>query len=179
MKNFVIKFKKQLTMALLVLVVIGLDQLTKLLVVKNLAYIEQNQPINLIKHLINLTYLENRGAAFGMFSNQRWIFMVISVIAIIGIGVYLFGFCKEGWIFQTGLAFIIGGGIGNMIDRIAYGYVVDMIELDFMEFAIFNVADSFVCVGAGLVILMLIIEIVRDAKKNDAVKAEEDADEDN
>lgn len=165
MKNFFIKQKKRISMALIVLFGILFDQLSKILVVQNLAYIEENEPITLIKHFINLTYTENDGAAFGMLDNHRWIFMSVSIIAIVAMAVYLFGFCKEGWLFQTGFALIIGGGIGNMIDRIAYGYVVDMLEFDFMEFAIFNVADSFVCIGAGLVMLMLVLELVRESKK--------------
>lgn len=173
MRNFLIKLKcfcskqkKRISMVLIVLFGVLLDQLSKILVVSNLDYIMENEPIVLIKHLINLTYTENRGAAFGMLDDHRWIFMTVSIIAIIGMAVYLFGFSKEGWTFQIGLSLIISGGIGNMIDRLALGYVVDMLEFDFMEFAIFNVADSFVCIGAGLVILMLIIELIRESKKN-------------
>lgn len=173
MRNFLIKLKcfcskqkKRISMVLIVLFGVLLDQLSKILVVSNLDYIMENEPIVLIKHLINLTYTENRGAAFGMLDDHRWIFMTVSIIAIIGMAIYLFGFSKEGWTFQIGLSLIISGGIGNMIDRLALGYVVDMLEFDFMEFAIFNVADSFVCIGAGLVILMLIIELIRESKKN-------------
>jgi signal peptidase II len=174
MKNFLTKLtgfcskqKKRISMVLIVLFGVLLDQLSKILVVSNLDYIKEKEPITLIKHLINLTYTENRGAAFGMLDEHRWVFMSVSVIAIVGVLVYLFGFCKEGWTFQIGLSLIISGGIGNMIDRVALGYVVDMLEFDFMEFAIFNVADSFICIGAGLVILMLIIELVKESKKND------------
>lgn len=166
LKCFCSKQKKRISMVLIVLFGVLLDQLSKILVVSNLDYIMENEPIVLIKHLINLTYTENRGAAFGMLDDHRWIFMTVSIIAIIGMAVYLFGFSKEGWTFQIGLSLIISGGIGNMIDRLALGYVVDMLEFDFMEFAIFNVADSFVCIGAGLVILMLIIELIRESKKN-------------
>lgn len=174
MKNFLTKLtgfcskqKKRISMVLIVLFGVLLDQLSKILVVSNLDYIKENEPITLIKRLINLTYTENRGAAFGMLDDHRWIFMSVSIVAIIGMMVYLFGFSKEGWTFQIGLSLIVSGGIGNMIDRIALGYVVDMLEFDFMEFAIFNVADSFVCIGAGLVILMLIIELIKESKKND------------
>lgn len=166
LKCFCSKQKKRISMVLIVLFGVLLDQLSKILVVSNLDYIMENEPIVLIKHLINLTYTENRGAAFGMLDDHRWIFMTVSIIAIIGMAVYLFGFSKEGWTFQIGLSLIISGGIGNMIDRLALGYVVDMLEFDFIEFAIFNVADSFVCIGAGLVILMLIIELIRESKKN-------------
>lgn len=174
MKSFIIKFKKQLVMALVILGVVGLDQLSKILVLKNVENIEENGPFTIIKGIINLSYLENEGAAFGMLADHRWVFMTLSTVAIIGMGVYLFAFSKEGWFFQLGFALIIGGGIGNMIDRTVYGFVVDMIEVDFMEFAIFNVADSFVCIGTGIVILMLILEIIKDPKKEQAEKAEKE-----
>ena len=71
----------------------------------------------------------------------------------------------------SSLSFIVGGGIGNMIDRTALGYVVDMIDLRLINFAVFNVADSFVCVGAGLMILYLILDMIREAKEEKAKSA--------
>ena len=183
MKNFLVKHKTKFIMALLMAFCIALDQISKVLIVRNLEFIEEKGSITLIKRLINLTYTENRGAAFGILDDHRWIFMTVSVIAIVGIAVYLFGFCKENWLFQLGLTLIVSGGIGNMIDRIALGYVIDMLEFDFMEFAIFNLADSFICVGAGLVILMLIIEIINESKKEKSdckeIVVELEADNDN
>lgn len=147
---------------------IGIDQLTKIIVSCNM---ELYESISVIPKTFNITYIQNRGAAFGMLSNHRWVFMVVSILAIICMCVYLFRFSKEGMFFKVGLALIISGGIGNMIDRIFLGYVVDMIEATFIEtlfgwsFAIFNVADSFVCVGAGIVIFCLIRDIIKDSKK--------------
>ena len=143
---------------------IALDQLTKILVYK---LMDLYDSITIIPNMLNITYIQNRGAAFGMLSDHRWVFMVISTVAILGIGVYLFGFCKERMLLQVGLALIISGGIGNMIDRTAYGYVVDMIDFCLFDFWmwIFNVADAFVCVGAGLVLLALIIDIVKELKR--------------
>ena len=143
---------------------IALDQLTKILVYK---LMDLYDSITIIPNMLNITYIQNRGAAFGMLSDHRWVFMVISTVAILGIGVYLFGFCKERMLLQVGLALIISGGIGNMIDRTAYGYVVDMIDFCLFDFWmwIFNVADAFVCVGAGLVILALILDMVKEAKE--------------
>ena len=149
---------------------VGLDQLTKLLVSHNMSLYES---ISVIPSVFNITYIHNKGAAFGMLANHRWVFMIISTVAIIGMGVYLFRFCKEKMLFKIGLALVISGGIGNMIDRIIYGYVIDMIEATFIEtlfgwsFAIFNVADSLVCVGAGLVIFCLIRDIIKEGKRNE------------
>ena len=157
--------KKKLVLLLPVIFgVIALDQLTKVLVLKLMTL---GQSISVIPGVINLTYIQNGGAAFGMLSNHRWVFMVISIVAIGGIGAYLFGFCKERISLQLGLAMIVGGGVGNMIDRIAYGYVVDMIDFCLFSFWkwIFNVADAFVCIGAGFVVLALILDIISESRK--------------
>ena len=162
--------KTILILAGIILGGVGLDQLTKLLVAENMTLY---QSISVIPSTFNLTYIHNKGAAFGMLANHRWVFMVVSTVAIIGMGVYLFRFCKEKMLFKVGLALVVSGGIGNMIDRIAYGYVIDMIEATFIEtlfgwsFAIFNVADSFVCVGAGLVIFCLVRDIIKEGKKSE------------
>ena len=165
---------KKKTLIILISVIaggIGLDLLTKLLVA-GLMYLGQS--VTIIPGVLNLTYIHNYGAAFGMLSNHRWVFMVISTIAIIGIGIYLFGFCRERMLLKVGLAMIISGGLGNMIDRIFYGYVIDMIDFCLFPFWkwIFNMADAYVCVGAGIVVLALILDIVKDAKekKKDANK---------
>ncbi len=138
------------------------DQITKILV-DNLMALYSTVPI--IPDFLHLTYIQNKGAAFGMLSNHRWVFMVISTIAIIAMGIYLFRFCKERMLFKVGLALIISGGIGNMIDRVIYGYVIDMIDFRVINFAVFNVADSFVCIGAGIVFLCLVIDLIKTTKK--------------
>lgn len=126
---------------------VGLDQLTKFLAVR---YLQPVGSYPLWRGVLHLTYVENRGAAFGMLSNQRWVFMVFSSIAIVGLTVYLFRFCRENRWVKVAIAMIIGGGIGNMIDRICRGYVVDMFDLEFMSYPIFNLADCFVVVGVIL-----------------------------
>lgn len=155
------------TIIILVSIIVGgiaLDQLTKILV---LNFMELGQSIKLIPNVLNLTYIQNRGAAFGMLSEHRWVFMIISTVAIVGIGIYLFGFCKERLMVKVGLATIISGGIGNMIDRTFYGFVVDMIDFCLFDFWvwIFNVADACVCVGAGIVVLGIILDLIKETKK--------------
>lgn len=155
--------------------VIGLDQLTKWLAVVNL----QGEPsFPLWRDVLHFTYAENTGMAFGMLKDHRWVFMVFSTIAIVALAVYLFRFRPESRWMQISMAFIIGGGIGNMIDRIFLGYVVDFIDFTLINFAVFNVADSFVCVGAGMMILYLIIDLVREIKLEKAKKAEEQSNAD-
>lgn len=140
------------------------DQITKLLVSSKMALY---QSIPVIKNVLHITYIQNEGAAFGMLANHRWVFIVISTIAILAIGVYLFLYCKENRIVKIGLALIVGGGIGNMIDRLALGYVVDMIDCRFINFYVFNVADSCVCVGAGLIFLGIILSILKEKKEQE------------
>ena len=150
--------------------VIGLDQLTKWLAVVNL----QGEPsFPLWPEVFHFTYAENTGMAFGMLKDHRWVFMVFSTVAIIGLAVYLFRFRPESRWMQISMAFIIGGGIGNMIDRIFLGYVVDFLDFTLINFAVFNVADSFVCIGAGMMIVYLVIDLVREIKLEKAKKAEE------
>ena len=94
--------KRILILASIILGSIGLDQLTKILVLKNM---ELYESIPLIKNVLHITYIQNRCAAFGMLSDDRWIFMVLSSVAIVGIGVYLFRFCRERMLLQTGLGY--------------------------------------------------------------------------
>lgn len=139
-----------------------LDQVSKYLVLKNIPMYE-NVPV--LDGVFHFTYVENKGAAFGMLSDARWVFMVISVVAIAAFIIYLIKWKPENMLLKVSLSMIIGGGIGNMIDRVMRGSVVDFIEVEFMQFAIFNVADIFVCVGCGLMMLYVILSEIEESKK--------------
>ena len=152
----------------IIIVGILLDQLTKWLAVKFLSPIDT---FPIIKKVLHLTYVENTGAAFGMLKDHRWIFIVISTVAIIIFSAYLYLGHADNRLYEVALAMVISGGIGNMIDRIGLGYVVDFIDFRLINFAVFNGADSFVCVGAGLLILALILDIIKEQKEQKA-KAE-------
>ena len=161
-----------------IIVTVFLDQLTKYYTVLHLKPID-TYPI--IEDVLHLTYVENTGAAFGMMKDARWVFMVTSTLAIIGILGYMIWRTyikkeKLHWMEALSLSFIVGGGIGNMIDRTALGYVVDMIDCRFINFAVFNVADSFVCVGAGLMILYLVVLTAQDYKDSKAIRCAEVSD---
>ncbi|MBR6681850.1 MAG: signal peptidase II [Clostridia bacterium] len=131
------------------------DQITKYLAVLNLKNIDT---FPIIKDVIHFTYWENRGAAFGMLENHRWVFMVVSSVVICIILFAMFKYKKHLHpLMMTGLTFCVGGGIGNMIDRVFNGFVVDFVDFTLIDFAIFNVADSFVCIGVGLMILDLLL----------------------
>lgn len=154
--------------------VIGLDQLTKWLAV---VCLQGEASFPLWKGVLHFTYVENTGMAFGMLKDHRWVFMVFSTIAIVALMIYLFRFRPEGKWMQISMAMIIGGGIGNMIDRIFLGFVVDFIDFTLINFAVFNVADSFVCVGAGIMILCLVLDLMKEIKaeraKKEAANSEE------
>ncbi len=155
------------------IIVVGviLDQLTKWLAVK---FLEPISTVPIIKDALHLTYVENRGAAFGMMKDSRWIFMTVSTIAILIFIAYLYLGHADNTLYAVALSMVISGGIGNMIDRIALGYVVDFIDFRLINFAVFNGADSFVCIGAGLLILALIKDLIKEAKKPLASAAEAD-----
>ena len=112
-------------------VVVILDQVTKLIVINNIA---QGEIIPVIDGVFNLTYIENKGAAFGMLSDHRWVFMVISVLAIGLIFFYLWREKPKSYWIKTPLAFILGGGIGNMIDRMFRPGVIDFLDADFVQY---------------------------------------------
>ena len=150
--------------------VIGIDQLTKWLTVVNL---EEWESFPLWPTVFHFTYVKNTGMAFGMMKDHRWVFIVFSTVAIVGLLVYLFRFRPESRWMQVSMALIIGGGIGNMIDRLILGYVIDFLDFTLINFAVFNVADSFVCIGAGMMILYLVKDLIKEIKLERAKKAEE------
>ena len=157
---------------------IGLDQLTKLLAV---LFLKGKESFPLWKGVLHLTYVENRGAAFGILADQRWVFMIFSTVAILAVFAYLFFGKDISPLSAVALSMIVSGGVGNMIDRLfregvdalgnVYYYVVDFIDFTLIDFAVFNGADSFVCVGAGLMVLSLILEMKQEIKKEKAEKA--------
>ena len=151
-----------IVMGAIVAGVIVIDQVSKALVLSHLYHGQ----VVLIPDVLHFTYVENRGMAFGMLSDHRWVFMILSVVGIGLVGFYMVRYVKS-TLGRVALSLIIGGGIGNMIDRISLGFVVDFIDFCAFDFWVwvFNVADACVCVGAGLFILELIIELVQEYKK--------------
>lgn len=145
-----------------ILLGIILDLLSKWLVVKFLKPIDD---LPLWDGVFHLNYHENRGAAFGMMQNSRWIFLTVSSIAIIAMLIYLFSGKSKNRLTNISLTLIIAGGIGNMVDRLALGYVIDFLYFKLIDFAIFNIADSLVCVGSGLLILSLVLDIIKEERE--------------
>ncbi len=160
--NIVKKTKRDyLLYTLIIAAGIILDQITKMLAS---TYLKAIKTFPIIEGVFHFTYTENTGMAFGMLKDKRWIFMTVSTVLIIAMGLYLYLFKSEGRLYDVAIAMIVSGGIGNMIDRIGLGYVVDFIDVRLINFAIFNGADSFVCVGAGLLVLALVREMLEESK---------------
>ena len=132
-------------------VLVGIDQLTKHLAT---TFLKGNEAIALIPGVFELQYATNKGAAFGILKNFRWVFMVFTVL-IIGVMLYVLlcgHFKRYRWI-QFSAVLVIAGGIGNLIDRILFGYVVDFLYVKAINFPIFNFADC--CIVVGSIILLI------------------------
>ena len=142
---------------------IGIDFVTKQLA---LHYMPKGQAITVIPYLFDFQFVFNDGAAFGMLDDKRWIFMSATVIfLVLGIVYFLRLKAKDKFLCYV-LMLIISGGIGNMIDRIWTGQVIDFITFGFMEFPSFNIADSCVVIGCCLWILYICIDIFKGSKEN-------------
>ena len=147
--------KRKVSILISILLLIALDQAVKWYVVKA---IPLGGMRTFIPKVVSLTYLKNSGAAFSMLENQQWFFAIITLIAMGAAFVYLYRHIKGSIWLLLGLTLIISGGIGNFIDRVRQGFVVDMFHLDFMNFAIFNVADSYLTVGVFLLLILMLKE---------------------
>lgn len=143
---------KRISFIMAAIVLMILDQLSKWWTV---THIELGQVKPFIPGLVSLTYLQNRGAAFSILQNQQWFFTIITVL-VIGYAIYyVLKHPKASFWLQLSLLLIISGGLGNFIDRLRLSYVVDMIHLDVINFAIFNVADSYLTIGVLLLVICL------------------------
>ena len=148
-------------------VLVIIDQIIKYFVS---AYLQPVGSVSVIDNLFSLTYVENKGVAFGMFSDMRWIFVALTSILLVIIIFYMFKKRPKGKFFYVCAALIIGGGIGNLIDRIFYGYVIDYLSLSFFP-PVCNFADY--CITAGtimLVIYLLFFSDILDSSKKAKMK---------
>ena len=155
-----------LFMTIFAAVIVAADQFTKFLVLQN---IPLHSHMDFIPGLLSFTYVRNTGAAFSSFEGVQWLFVLVFVLFTAAI---VWEFSGKRWPFTTFERWLItaiyAGGIGNMIDRFRFGYVVDMIQTDFMDFPVFNVADSFITCGCILLIAHLFLfnkEFWKEEKK--------------
>ena len=148
--------------AILTAALVVLDQIVKYLVRANIP-LGGNAPF--LPYLLDLTYVQNTGAAFSMLRSHTWVLTLISTVVVLGMcALIVKGFFKN----RLGLfsaALVLAGGMGNLIDRVLFGYVTDMFQTTFMDFAVFNVADCCITVGVPLLFLYVWLYIGKDEKK--------------
>ncbi|WP_067728338.1 signal peptidase II [Oceanobacillus damuensis] len=149
---------------IIALIVIGFDQLTKWVVVKEM---ELGEQITIIENFFYLTSHRNTGAAWGILEGQMMFFYIITVIVVIGIIYYMQKYAKNDRLLAVGLSFILGGAIGNFIDRVFRQEVVDFADFIIFNynFPIFNVADSALTIGVIVVIIATIIDEMKQRKE--------------
>ena len=155
-----------LLMSIFAAAVVALDQFTKYLTLQNIPLYGH---VDFIPGFIGFTYVQNRGAAFSMLQDAQWLFALIFVVIAVFI---VWEFSGKRWPFTTFerwlIVAIFAGGIGNTIDRLRFGYVVDMIQTEFMDFPIFNVADCFITCSCILLLAHLFLfnkEFWKEEKK--------------
>lgn len=147
--------------AILAFVLTIIDQISKFMAVK---YLKPLGSISFIKNVINLTFIENRGAAFGILNGARWFFVIITIIVTVGFFIYLKKYMppnKEYRYVKAALILILAGAWGNAIDRIIRGYVVDYFETVFIKWPVFNIADIYVVLGT-IILAFLFIFVIKE-----------------
>ncbi|ENQ3078446.1 signal peptidase II [Bacillus multifaciens] len=142
---------------LIALFVIAIDQVSKWIIVKEM---ELGESIPIIDNVLYITSHRNRGAAWGILENKMWFFYVITVIFVVFILFYMKKYAKTDKLLGISLGLILGGAIGNFIDRVVRKEVVDFIHTYIFSynFPVFNVADSALCVGVALIIIQTLLE---------------------
>ena len=144
------------------LFIVLLDQGLKSFIAGNYQLGETQQ---IIPHVFSFTYVQNDGAAWNILPGQMGLFYLISIIAIVICLYYLLRNNFHSKLFDSGVALVLGGIVGNLIDRIHLKYVIDMIQVDFIHFNIFNIADSAITIGIILVFIYLLF--FDESEKND------------
>lgn len=147
------------------LVIIGVDQLIKYFITTGLKPVGS---VSVIDGLFKLTYVENRGVAFGMFQDMRWVFVALTSVMLFVIIFYMFKKKPASKLFYICAGLIIGGGIGNLIDRVLYGYVIDYLSVSFFP-PVCNFADY--CITIGVIILVIYLFFFSDTFKSKKEKA--------
>ena len=150
--------KTALRGAWVVLPALAIDRITKIWAMA------ERPRFDVVPGIFGVRFARNTGAAFSMFSSAPWLVGVLSIAIVIAVAAVLITDRKMDRWTRLGLWLVAAGGLGNVYDRLAYGYVVDMIEVLFMDFAIFNVADICVCCGAFLAAAAITINDFRQKK---------------
>ncbi len=161
---------------ILCLALVGVDQFIKYLVVEYLKPIEY---IDVIDGFLRFRYVENTGAVFGSFATHTVLLTIFSVILLVFTIYFLITNKSKSKLVNFCLLLMISGGVGNIIDRIRLQYVVDYIEPTFVNFAVFNFADCLITVGAFALIIYLVVDLIKDIKKEKAPATDSEIVEEN
>lgn len=138
------------------------DQLLKIWAISSL---EPVGSITVIEDIFSLTYVENRGAAWGMMAGAKWYLIIMPIVIIVAAIAYLVIKKLSDPLLLWSVMLIVSGGLGNLIDRIFRGFVVDYLHATFIDFPVFNLADCCITIGAGLMILYVILSEIKERKE--------------
>lgn len=157
--------------AILALVLLVADQVVKYLVRTG---IDLGQSVPFIPHVLDLTFVRNTGAAFSILQEHTWVLILISALVVLLVAGFVGRGFFRGWLGLTAAMLVMCGGVGNLIDRVLLGYVTDMFQTTFMNFAVFNLADCYITVGVVLLFVYILFfypdahhkEVAPDADSN-------------
>lgn len=153
---------KNIWSVFMIIVIVAIDQITKYFAK---AALYPDGAKDFIRGFIEFRYAENTGMAFSMFSGARWIFVVLTTVVVIAMVVYMFKKCQQNlWLYWT-IGVLTAGAVGNLIDRIYLGYVIDFINPTFVNFAVFNIADCAVTLGAVSLVAYLVFDMFKKDNK--------------
>jgi signal peptidase II len=154
--------RKNIRYLFIALIIIVFDQISKILIVKSLS---EKETVSIIGDLLRFSFIYNEAGAMGTRVGPSWVYTILTLVALVFILRYFLSSKSDGYVSKTSLAFILGGAVGNLIDRVTYGKVVDFIDFDFPDIPylnldrwfIFNIADAAITVGICLFALSIII----------------------
>lgn len=165
----------QLVTTVIAVILVAVDQIIKNWAAETLVHGD----ITLINNVLYLKYAENTGVAFSMFSDNRWVLVGITTAMLIAVLAYFLSGKVTDRLELFSLSLLISGGVGNLIDRISLGYVIDYIDVRAINFAIFNLADICICVGAFLLCVAVYFSDKKEKnERNEKEKELEDIDKD-
>ena len=147
--------------------IVVLDQIVKHL---TLANIPLGGRVDFLPGIMDLTYVRNTGASFSMLSGNNWLLAIITALAVIVMFVLILAKKVRAPILVWSMTAVAGGAVGNLIDRLRFGYVVDMFEVTFVRFAVFNVADCFITVGGIILCAYLLFDSIKEAREEKKAK---------
>ena len=150
---------------------LALDQFTKYYISNNFVMAETKP---LIPHVLGITYVYNTGGAWGMLKDQTWLLLSVTIVIMLVCIALLLKFGVKNKLMFWAITLILSGGVGNMIDRIFRGgKVIDFFDLLFMEYPVFNVADCAIVIGAGMLLLYFLIDMIKESKQKRMIKIEQ------